>query len=138
MSAKDFIHDAVKNALIKDGWTITSDPFTMRYEDATVFADLAAEHPIGAEKSGTKIVVEVKSFTGPSPMQDLKLALGQYQMYYPLLAKVAPDHKLYLAVSDTAYSQVFRRKSVQVIIEWNHPPLLVVDVLTEEIVQWIN
>jgi hypothetical protein len=26
MPAPDFIHDAVKQALIKDGWTITDDP----------------------------------------------------------------------------------------------------------------
>ncbi len=26
--AKDIIHDMVKNALIKDGWMITADPFT--------------------------------------------------------------------------------------------------------------
>ena len=71
-------------------------------------------------------------------MQDLKLALGQYQMYYPLLSIVAPEHKLYLAVSDTAFNDVFQRKSVQVIIDWSHPPLLVVDVLIEEIVQWTN
>ncbi|MDM8529436.1 element excision factor XisH family protein [Anaerolineales bacterium HSG24] len=27
--AKDIIHEPVKNALIKDGWTITADPFTI-------------------------------------------------------------------------------------------------------------
>ena len=26
MPAKDLYHEAVKNALIKDGWTITADP----------------------------------------------------------------------------------------------------------------
>jgi XisH protein len=30
MPAKDIYHDAVKNALIKDGWTITADPNTAR------------------------------------------------------------------------------------------------------------
>ena len=29
MSAKDAIHDAVMNALVKDGWTITDDPYTI-------------------------------------------------------------------------------------------------------------
>ncbi len=28
MPAKDIYHNEVKNALIKDGWTITDDPFT--------------------------------------------------------------------------------------------------------------
>ncbi len=29
MSAKDFYHDTVKNALIKDGWNITDDPLIL-------------------------------------------------------------------------------------------------------------
>jgi hypothetical protein len=31
MPAKDIYHDAVKNALIKDGWTITADPYYIIY-----------------------------------------------------------------------------------------------------------
>ncbi|MCL4867605.1 MAG: hypothetical protein KJ063_01440 [Anaerolineae bacterium] len=29
MSAKDLIHEAVHNALLKDGWSITDDPLTL-------------------------------------------------------------------------------------------------------------
>ncbi len=42
--AKYIIHDAVKNALIKDGWKITHEPYTIRYEEVTVYADLGAEY----------------------------------------------------------------------------------------------
>jgi hypothetical protein len=42
MAAKDKIAGAVKNALVKDGWTITADPYILRYEDAALEADLAA------------------------------------------------------------------------------------------------
>jgi hypothetical protein len=28
--AKDLFHDAVRNALIKDGWQITDDPFFLK------------------------------------------------------------------------------------------------------------
>ncbi len=48
MPAKDIYHDAVKNALIKDGWLIIADPYIIKYEDAELYADLAAEkreHP---------------------------------------------------------------------------------------------
>ncbi len=62
MPAKDIYHDAVKNALIKDGWTIIADPYTITYEDAELFADLAAEKPIAVQRNGLIIVVEVKSF----------------------------------------------------------------------------
>jgi hypothetical protein len=34
MPAKDIYHDAVKNALIEDGWTITADPYKIKYKDA--------------------------------------------------------------------------------------------------------
>jgi hypothetical protein len=63
---RDIIHEAVKNALVKDGWTITADPYTIEYEDVTLFADLGAERPLAAERAGRKIVVEVKSFLSPS------------------------------------------------------------------------
>ncbi len=35
MPARDFYHDAVKNALTKDGWTITHDPLTLRWGERT-------------------------------------------------------------------------------------------------------
>jgi len=34
MPAKDIYHNEVKNALLKDGWTITADPYFIKYEDA--------------------------------------------------------------------------------------------------------
>ncbi len=33
MPAQDLHHDAVKPALIKDGWHITDDPFNIGYGD---------------------------------------------------------------------------------------------------------
>ena len=76
MSAKDKIHDAVKNSLIKDGWDITHDPYKIKYGDDQVYIDLAAERTIAAERAGTKILVEVKSFSGSSTLHDLKIAVG--------------------------------------------------------------
>ncbi|BDI18645.1 hypothetical protein ANSO36C_44470 [Nostoc cf. commune SO-36] len=43
MPAKDIYHNAVKNALIKDGWTIIVDPYFLQYEDAELYADLFIE-----------------------------------------------------------------------------------------------
>ena len=77
MSAKDTIHDAVKNALVKDGWTITDDPYKLELGDVKAFTDMAAERPIAAEREGRKIAVEVKSFLGASPIHDFEVALGQ-------------------------------------------------------------
>ena len=62
MARLDKIHEAVKNALIKDGWTITHDPLTFLFEKQRVLIDLAAEKLFTAEKKGRKIAVEVKVF----------------------------------------------------------------------------
>jgi hypothetical protein len=43
MSAKDIFHETVKLALIKDGWTITSDPLTIRSDSIKLEIDLGAE-----------------------------------------------------------------------------------------------
>src|SRR6266550_7381909 len=37
MPAADRIRDAVKNALVKDGWTITADPYVLEYEEVILF-----------------------------------------------------------------------------------------------------
>lgn len=91
MAALDAIHEVVKVALVKDGWTITADPYTIEYRDTKLFADLAAERPLAAERGGLKIVVEVKSFLGPSPFRDLELAIGQYHIYRHLLESRRPS-----------------------------------------------
>jgi hypothetical protein len=58
--AKDMIHNAVKHALIKDGWTITDDPLALTYEELRTFVDLGAERLIGATRNDEKIAVEIK------------------------------------------------------------------------------
>jgi len=40
MPAKDRYHDAVKNALTKDGWDITADPYPIKDEEVKLAADL--------------------------------------------------------------------------------------------------
>jgi len=138
MPAKDIYHNAVKNALVKDGWTITADPYSIKYEDAELYADIAAEKPIAAEKQGQKIVVEIKSFVGRSQMYDFHLALGQYMVYRKLIQLTAPEYTLYLAIDDVVYKDFFQRKSVQVITNENQLLLMVVEMDREEILQWTN
>lgn len=85
MSARDACHFAVKSALIKAGWIITADPYRIIYQDIDLYADLAAEKPIAAERGGRKIVVEIKSFTGRSSITDLHNAVGQYVVYHQFI-----------------------------------------------------
>jgi hypothetical protein len=72
MPRRDIIHDAVKTALIKSGWTVTDDPYFLKYGDEDMFIDLAAERLLAAERAGQKIAVEIKSFIGRSPINDLE------------------------------------------------------------------
>ena len=55
MPVKDLLHDCVKNALIKDGWTITDDPFRLKYKGRKLYVDLGAERIIAAEKARRKL-----------------------------------------------------------------------------------
>ena len=138
MPKLDIIHDAVRNALIKDGWVITDDPYVIQYRKTTLYADLGAEQTMAAERYGQKLVVEVKSFIGASKIQDLKEALGQYDIYRYLLEEIAPDRKLYVAISTTAYKSFFKQDVIQLILNKHQLPLIVVDTEMEEIRQWIN
>lgn len=138
MPRKDSIHDAVKNALVKDGWTILDDPYSIRYEDVVVFADLRVERETEGKAVKRTLVLEIKAFTRRSAVLDLEQALGQYQLYRSYLRRVAPDEELYLAIDDTVYNEQFMRAGFRAIIEDYAIALLVVDVQREEIVQWKN
>ena len=96
--AKDIFHNTVKNALQKDGWKITHDPYQLRYGVADVYIDLAAAEAIAAEKEGRKIAVEVKSFAGGSTISEFHTALGQF-LNYRVAIEVSsePERILYLA-----------------------------------------
>jgi len=136
--AKDKIHDAVKNALIKDGWTITADPYKSKTPDLSLEADLAADRPIAAERAGRKIVVEIKSFIGRSLITEFYIALGQYLTYEDLLQTIEPDRKLFLAVSDLVFNDFFQLDSIRRITQKDRMAILVVNTASEEVVQWIS
>ncbi len=138
MPAKDLYHDTVKAALIKDGWLIVADPYRIQYKDIDLYADLAAERPIAAERQGQKIVVEIKSFIGRSPMTDFHNAVGQYAVYRSLIQATEPDYQLYLAIDDITYENFFKREGIAFIIEASQISLMVVDIEQQEIVQWIS
>jgi len=98
--AKDIYHEIVKTALIKDGWTITSDPSTAVGE-RNVYVDLGSEKFFAAEKDQRRIAVEEKSFIRPSPVQDLQNALGQYVLYRGLLEESPIGVRSHVISSDS-------------------------------------
>jgi len=137
MPRKDIYHDAVKRALIKDGWTITHDPFPLSIGEKNLSADLGAERLISAEKALQKIIVEIKSFVGRSDVKDLQQAIGQYIMYQRIMNYERIERLLYLAVKNETYKSLFQIELGQLFLTDNFIRLIVFDKESEEILKWI-
>jgi XisH protein len=134
--AKDLFHQVVKNALIKDGWTITSDPLTIRIDRVKLEIDLAAEKVLAAEKDGLKIAVEIKSFINPSAINDFHAALGQFLNYRLGLQMTEPNRILYLAVPIDIFNTFFQERFTQAAIQQQDLKIFAYDPNTEVIVEW--
>jgi hypothetical protein len=142
MSAKDRYHELVKRALVAQGWTITDDPLTLKWGTRKAHIDLGAERIIAAERGIERIAVEVKSFLNLSALTDLYDAYGQFEIYRRLLMRIEPNRRLYLAIPQSAYEDLFSESEVgSLLLEDEESPtalqLVVFSTVTEEIVQWI-
>ena len=138
MPTKDIIHDAVKEALIKDGWKVTDDPFYFRIAESSFYIDLGAEKLILAENEKERIAVEVKSFAGHSATNQFYQALGQYINYQIALNKHEPDRTLYLGVPTYIWNTFFTRPFTQMVIEKVKINIIVVDTNKTAIIRWIK
>jgi hypothetical protein len=139
MPERDSIHETVKQALRKDGWQITDDPYVISYGERFLFVDLgASEEPlIGAQREGRRIAVEIKEFRGRSAVADLEQAIGQYILYQLLLDKVDPGRDIYLAVTDITHDELFNEPLGELVIDELPLQLLIINVEKVEIQEWI-
>ncbi len=73
MPKRDTIHELTRQALVKDGWEITDDPYVISFGKRFLFVDFGAveRNPtpsrgilIGAQRQNRQIAVEVKEFRG--------------------------------------------------------------------------
>jgi hypothetical protein len=138
MPARDELHDCVRAALVKDGWTITADPLHLTWGTHTVYVDLAADMLMSAEKAGRTIAVEVKGFRGRSDVYDLEHALGQYLLYRIVLAQLDPARVLYMAVTTAAFEELFESPLGLLVREKFDLLLAQFDPETEAFVKWID
>jgi XisH protein len=60
--AKDFFHDVVKNALLKEGWNVI-DPLRLRMGPVEMAIDLGADRLVGADRQGEKMLLKLKVFS---------------------------------------------------------------------------
>lgn len=147
MPPRDSIHHIVKQAIIKDGWQITDDPYVISYGERFLFVDLAATESstpdqifgqfIGAEYQNSRIAIEIKEFGGKSAIADLEQAIGQYILYQLLLKQVDPEREVYLAIPDIAYYSLFSEPIGELVIAELPLKLLIVDLQKTEVKQWI-
>ncbi len=136
--AKDVFHDVVKHALQKEGWSLI-DPLRLKIGPVEMAIDLGADRLVGAEREGERIAVEVKSFlVGASAISEFHTALGQYINYRGALRIRDPDRPLYLAVPDRTYDSFFQLEFPQMMLTENQVRLLVYNIQTETIAQWIS
>ncbi|MEH2276983.1 MAG: XisH family protein [Nostoc sp.] len=138
MPARDIFHNAVRQALEKEGWKITHDPLPVSFELGDMYIDLGAEKILAAEREGEKIAVEVKSFFKTSVISEFHTALGQFINYRLALSEQEPDRTLYLAVPIDTYTSFFTIRLVQSIIKTYQLKLITYQPVTEDIVEWIN
>ncbi|MBD2552725.1 XisH family protein [Limnothrix sp. FACHB-708] len=137
MSRRDLYHDTVRNALEKDGWTITHDPLPLGDQELLVFADLGAEKLLAAQRGLQKIAVEVKVLGGVSTITELQKAIGQYGLYRYLLERDEPERRLYLAVPQEIYSEYFSKEVIQGWLIREQIQLLIFDPELE-VLQWLG
>lgn len=134
--AKDLFHGIVKEALIKDGWQITHDPFPIDYGDVQMQIDLGAERLLAAIRGTEKVAVEIKSFINPSAIYEFHTAVGQYMNYRRALRVQEPNRILYLAVPNNIYEQFFRVRFIEEGIEEYQIKLIIYDIKERRIVKW--
>ena len=138
MAARDKYHHIVRDALIREGWTITHDPYRIAIAMKRVEIDFGAEQAIAAEKEDRKIAVEIKSFLGDSEMNDLENALGQFSLYRLMLLKKEPHRVLYLAVPHTMHDVLLLESDFRYILRELQVCLIFYNVQTQEITEWIE
>lgn len=137
--ARDLFHNQVKTALIKDGWTITHDPYSIKISEAIkIQIDLGAENTIAAQRDQEKIAVEIKSFITDSDISEFHGALGQYLNYLQALELKDPERILYLAVPADTYTEFFRIPFIQISLKRYEVNLIVYNPRKEDIEQWIR
>ena len=136
--ARDLFHEIVRSAIEKEGWTITDDPLSIRCGGVDLQIDLGAQRLIAAQKAGQKIAVEIKSFVSASKISEFHTALGQFINYRIALRTEDPERILYLAVPLAIYNDFFNLPFTQTVVSENQIKLIIYNIETEEIVQWLT
>lgn len=140
MARNDKYYQCVKEALMKDGWTITHSPFTLIVSSKhKLKIDLGVEREIlELETNKEKIVVEVKSFLDKSFFNDFHTCVGQYNNYMAGLQANKIARKLFLAIPHKVYLDHFNDPFIiDLVIRYNMS-IITFDPTINRTVLWIR
>jgi hypothetical protein len=133
MPAKDRYHDAVVRALVKNGWTITTEQMLVRFVERRLWIDIQA----AKASEQLVIVVEVKGFESmPSPVDYLADAVGKYVIYLCALDYARLDARLYMVVPIVAYEGILNEEIGRRAIRKANIDIMVFDPEREEVIRW--
>lgn len=106
--ARDKYHYHVREALEKEGWIVTHDPYQIHTPGLDYPVDLGAEKVLAAERGAEKIAVEIKSFLKGSMVSEFHTAFGQFLLYNFNLQRQEPERLLYLALPARAFKHLIK------------------------------
>ena len=130
MPTEDVCHPQVVVALSKEGWTITGQQIYILKGRHAIFID------IEAIKQTQQAFIEVKCFPENNISTEFYIALGQYLVYRQILSTQKPYHRLYLAIPEDNYA--FFTDVQRDTFQENHVKLIIVNMRSETISQWIE
>jgi XisH protein len=136
--ARDTFHQEVRQALEKDGWEITNDPYKLKTLGINYEIDLGAEKLLSAQKAHQKIAIEIKTFSAMSFAHEFHRVLGQYLNYTAFLDLQEPDRLLYLAITKSVYRTYFTSPAIQYIVDRFNIRIIVFNPKTQVIEQWLE
>jgi hypothetical protein len=136
--AIDACEPQVIRALEKDGWQILAKPYVFRLVGRNLFADMSLQR-VKEGQIERAIILEVKCFTNPqADLSELYTAVGQYEAYRSALILEKDTTPIYLSIPLNAYERLIQEPIVPAIFQVAGIKLVVVDIETEEVVQWLN
>lgn len=138
--AKDIYHQLVREALEKEGWTITHDPYTLNKKiiGAKLEIDLGLEKVIVAEKDAKKIAVEVKSFLNDSLIHEFHAVVGQYFNYIIGLELLDAERELFLAMPNKVYLELTKIEIFNLSVAKLQMKIITFDSHNPLIISWIR
>ncbi len=137
MPAIDSCEPQIIRALQKAGWDVIDKTLPIQLEPKrVVYADLRLQHTRDGQQI---IVVEIKCFLATRPLLDeFYHAVGQYLFYRDALTLRDIHIPIYLAIPAKIHQTLFQRLSVHTTVRNAKIKLIVVDLVTEEVVSWID